>query len=117
MTRCQYPDWEGGLWVDNHSFNLDGYCTTCGEYSKEHDQRMFGTHLREALNILKKKISSVGFNMTELQKLLDSRLDEIVVKYRASRAIRDKLIAEEKVIEGDMKILRDALDVLEKQQF
>lgn len=29
--KCYYPDWEGGLIVDEHNWGKDGYCIICGE--------------------------------------------------------------------------------------
>lgn len=30
-TKCHYPDWEGGIVLDKHTFGKDGICVACGE--------------------------------------------------------------------------------------
>lgn len=30
-TKCQYPDWEGGIVLSEHAFGKDGFCSVCGE--------------------------------------------------------------------------------------
>ena len=31
MSKCKYPDWEGGLIVGDHIWDKDGVCVICGE--------------------------------------------------------------------------------------
>lgn len=35
MSKCYYPDWEGGLIEQDHNFDKDGFCIICGEPNKK----------------------------------------------------------------------------------
>ena len=34
-TKCQYPDWEGGIIPSKHVFGKDGICVVCGELQEQ----------------------------------------------------------------------------------
>lgn len=50
MSKCIYPDFEGGYYVGKHNFDKDGWCCICGEHKLENNPKEFKKFLAEERN-------------------------------------------------------------------
>lgn len=61
-NKCYYPDWEGGYTVGEHSWDKEGWCSTCGDYDWNMDERPWDRFTRYELLKKVKQLTAATVN-------------------------------------------------------